>query len=101
MPPYSLVTVTVYTVSLSPFVTVMVSVFSPMLHVGLDAFSISVSPSRISTAAFSSAGVAVTLLVLFDVETAYAVVSGSNVGVRESAPIVRADRLLSAVIPPR
>lgn len=60
MPPYSdFVTVTVYSVDDSPFVTVIFTVFSPDCHVAALPLSTGVSPTIIATLADSSAGVAV------------------------------------------
>lgn len=88
---------TVYTVSESPFVTVMVRRLSPVSH---DAFpplvtsvALSPSPSMITTSASSSVGVAVTLLLAFDVVAVYASTDASNVGVSVNDPIVSLDRV--------
>ena len=81
-----------YTSVSVPFVTVIVTVFSPADHVALAPLVTVVVPFLISTVASSSSGVAVILFVAADVVTVYAVVSASKVGVSVSAPIVSPER---------
>ena len=70
----------------------MVSVFSPTSQDAVPPFVTSVSPLSISTSAFSSVGVAVTLLVALVVVAVYSVTSGSNAGLSVSVPIVSPER---------
>ena len=73
--------------------TVIVRVLSPASHVAFVAFSISVSPRRISTVASSSVGVAVTLFDAFGVVAVYAVTDPLKVGVSVNDPIVSPDKV--------
>ena len=68
--------------------------FSPSDHVAEEPFSISVSPTRISTVAAGSVVVAVILFVAFVVVAVYSNVSGSNVGVNVTDPIVSPERVV-------
>nr|DAI49362.1 MAG TPA: hypothetical protein [Caudoviricetes sp.] len=92
------VTVTVYTFCAEPFFTVMVRVLVPSAQVAAAPLLTGVSPFRMVTVALSSSGVAVTVFVALVVVAVYSVVSGSNVGLSVSAPIVSPER--RAVNPP-
>lgn len=70
----------------------MVSVFSPSSHDADAPFSTSVSPFRISTVAYSSVGVAVTLFVAFSVVAVYSYTDALKAGVSVNAPIASPDK---------
>lgn len=97
---YIFVTITVYTVSDIPFVTITVIVFSPLTQAGEDSLLMTASPSLITTSAIESLAVAVTLFVALLVVTEYSNESDKNSGLNTNAPIVNADNELSGVIPP-
>lgn len=76
----------------------MVRVLAPSVQVAAVPLSTGLSPLRMVTVASSCSGVAVTVFVALVVVAVYSVVSGSNVGVSVSAPIVSPER--RALTPP-
>ena len=72
----------------------MVNTFSPTSQVAEDPFSISVSPSMITTSSPASVGVAVTLFVALLVVAVYSVTSLLNVGESVNDPIASPDRVV-------
>ena len=88
-------TVTVYVLVSVPFVTVIVTVFSPVSHVAAEPLVTSVVPFMILTVASSSVAVAVIVLVALVVVVSYSVTSLSNAGSSVSVPNVKAESVAS------
>lgn len=85
---------TTYSVTLTPSVTVMVTMFGPLSQVGDDSFAITTPSKSTTITADGSSVVAVILLVALVVDAAYSRTSLSKLGVKVNAPIVNADNEL-------
>lgn len=86
---------TLYVFVIAPFVTVIVTLFSPVAHVAAVPLLTAVSPTIIWTLASASVGVAVIVLVALVVVAVYSDTSGANSGVRASDPIASPERAAS------
>lgn len=82
----------VYVFSSDPFVTVMITVFSPSSQVAAELFVCGSPFTVIAIPAFSSVDVAVIVFVVFAVVAAYSKTPESKAGVKESVPIVSPDK---------